>query len=468
MDNKGKRWLLVPTWYVLTGLIVLTLVLCAAWLKTGLEDRSARGEIQKRLDAIRASGQPLTAQDLAKLYPDPPPEHDALRLLKPILAALVIPEDSTNLPIFSTDWPAGTNSFEKPVLDEMQYWIGTNQAALGSIPWEKLNGAWIGSGFQNGLINQPEVPATKIYSLAKLLCLDAILEAELRHPEAAVRSLQHALAIESVLKNDTALHGLVKYVIESLVCSSLGRVLNRTPISDSDLAALASSLTATNLGATKIMLIQQRCWGLSVADGFKAAATQTTSHVISPFQWLIRSYEAKMRYRDEDLLNYLDWIDRERAALDQPLSNAIPTLRVMGKSQAIFINQHNISLSFLSYFQKDRVSFLTFWEPDMSRFLETEANKEARVRATLTVIAIERWRRNHENRLPDSLADLTPNFLPSVPIDPFDERPLRYKKAANGYVVYSIGPDFTDNGGKEMPTDETGLTSYDITFTVQR
>ena len=100
--------------------------------------------------------------------------------------------------------------------------------------------------------------------------------------------------------------------------------------------------------------------------------------------------------------------------------------------------------------------------------LLSEASLVAQVRATRTAIAVERWRLAHNSDLPDSLAQLVPDFLPLVPPDPFDGQPLRYKKLARGYVVYSVGPDFTDDGGKEKPANASDSAHYDITFTVER
>jgi hypothetical protein len=92
----------------------------------------------------------------------------------------------------------------------------------------------------------------------------------------------------------------------------------------------------------------------------------------------------------------------------------------------------------------------------------------AQVRLTRTALAIERWRLAHNGGAPHSLAALVPDFLSAIPKDPFDEQPLRYKKLARGYVVYSIGPDFTDDGGKEKPLDVKNSDHYDITFSVER
>jgi hypothetical protein len=44
---------------------------------------------------------------------------------------------------------------------------------------------------------------------------------------------------------------------------------------------------------------------------------------------------------------------------------------------------------------------------------------------------------------------------------PFDGQPLRYRKQDAGYVLYSIGPDLKDDGGKPM-----NGKGGDIVFTV--
>jgi len=57
-----------------------------------------------------------------------------------------------------------------------------------------------------------------------------------------------------------------------------------------------------------------------------------------------------------------------------------------------------------------------------------------------------------------------------MPDDPFDGQPLRYHRLDKGYVIYSIGSDGEDNGGRERPASvkSTDKTHYDITFIVDR
>ena len=71
--------------------------------------------------------------------------------------------------------------------------------------------------------------------------------------------------------------------------------------------------------------------------------------------------------------------------------------------------------------------------------------------AAMTLVAVERYRAVH-GRSPESLDQLVPDFIPKVPIDPFDGQPLRYRLDPDRYVVYSVGEDRQDDGGD--PDDE--------------
>jgi len=72
--------------------------------------------------------------------------------------------------------------------------------------------------------------------------------------------------------------------------------------------------------------------------------------------------------------------------------------------------------------------------------------------------------------LPENLNELVPQFLSAVPGDPFDGQPLRYHRLGKGYVIYSVGRDGLDDGGREKPADwkSSDKTTYDITVTVER
>ncbi len=75
-------------------------------------------------------------------------------------------------------------------------------------------------------------------------------------------------------------------------------------------------------------------------------------------------------------------------------------------------------------------------------------------------LAAEAYRIDH-GAYPKTASDLTPNYLTLVPLDPFSGEPMKVKAQNGGVVLYSIGPDMADDGGK--PFDQTSRKG-DITF----
>ena len=109
--------------------------------------------------------------------------------------------------------------------------------------------------------------------------------------------------------------------------------------------------------------------------------------------------------------------------------------------------------------------------PSAVSAVTVELGEIALSRTAVCAVAVERYRLAH-GRLPEALAEVVPRYCDSVPQDPFDGEPLRYRLLERGYVVYSIGPDETDDGGKEPPlrkgSDKGTPPPYDITFIVER
>ncbi|WCJ58488.1 hypothetical protein NXS98_12235 [Fontisphaera persica] len=82
------------------------------------------------------------------------------------------------------------------------------------------------------------------------------------------------------------------------------------------------------------------------------------------------------------------------------------------------------------------------------KILTTVVQVEAQRRLTVAALALARYQRKY-GAYPRSLAELTPAFLPAVPLDPVDRQPLRYRLEADGrFTLYSIGADGRDDGGR--------------------
>jgi hypothetical protein len=86
------------------------------------------------------------------------------------------------------------------------------------------------------------------------------------------------------------------------------------------------------------------------------------------------------------------------------------------------------------------------------RFQEIMELKETDVfrRVLIVMVAAERFRLAN-GRWPEKLMELMPAFLKTVPADPFDGQPLRYRRKGNRIVIYSVGPNVTDDGGDIRP-----------------
>lgn len=68
--------------------------------------------------------------------------------------------------------------------------------------------------------------------------------------------------------------------------------------------------------------------------------------------------------------------------------------------------------------------------------------------ATLTILALEQWRLE-KNDYPASLCELvSAGYLTELPMDPWSDKPLSYKKTDEDFILYSFGANFIDDGGK--------------------
>jgi len=88
---------------------------------------------------------------------------------------------------------------------------------------------------------------------------------------------------------------------------------------------------------------------------------------------------------------------------------------------------------------------------------------QAETRCAIAAVAAERFRLAN-GHWPESLVELTPKYLQEVPLDPFDGKPLRFRESAEGVLIYSVGPDGKDDGGKIDRTKGGNTPGIDLGF----
>jgi hypothetical protein len=105
--------------------------------------------------------------------------------------------------------------------------------------------------------------------------------------------------------------------------------------------------------------------------------------------------------------------------------------------------------------------------PALVKINEASRRKHVYLRCTDVALAAERYRRDNQS-WPKSLDQLCPKYLAAVPHDPFDGEPLRYRRLADGVVVYSVSHDRTDDGGNldrahpTQPGVDIGCRLWDV------
>ena len=87
----------------------------------------------------------------------------------------------------------------------------------------------------------------------------------------------------------------------------------------------------------------------------------------------------------------------------------------------------------------------------------------ARLRVADVALAVERYRMEHGG-WPASLSALAPRYLAEIPLDPFDDMPIRYADIRTGRVVYSVGRDRVDSLGACWA--KHSYAALDVTFAV--
>ncbi len=111
-----------------------------------------------------------------------------------------------------------------------------------------------------------------------------------------------------------------------------------------------------------------------------------------------------------------------------------------------------------SNFWKMRHAVVTLMLPALGQAVWTADRTAFERDAACAVLAIELHRRR-TGSFPAKLGEVGPMLLPRVPVDPFDGGPIRYALVAGKPVLYSIGVDRKDDGGRVAPGENANAAA---------
>ncbi len=301
-----------------------------------------------------------------------------------------------------------------------------------------------------------------LQKLAKLLVLDTALAAEVGDAKRAELNLQSLITISEQTVQPRALtfEQLIALQIFNLALESTGRVLRDYPalFSDTQLRDLAHRLAAYRDGDLSFDAAGERIsfddqlqrvysdngsgGGLISADGFRFLDYLNDKAEL-PFERMLEPGAAVLIAGREDERQYFNATMSELIALRTGPPWTWDYEEIYNAEERLFPGGLRHILTYL-------------YTPAVGAVIDTGERTIQQRDALLTAIALVLYHRRHD-AWPKRLEQLVPGLLPEVPPDRFDGHPLRYVVRDNRPLLYSIGNDYHDDGGRSSEDVHTRI-----------
>ncbi|MEX2138763.1 MAG: hypothetical protein WD894_05840 [Pirellulales bacterium] len=150
-----------------------------------------------------------------------------------------------------------------------------------------------------------------------------------------------------------------------------------------------------------------------------------------------------------------EWMDRLVAAgeIEDPKQRAVETARVEADMHAMVAGTNEPWSLVGAIASRRRASekigdiFVALMMPAISAMFQAEARTETNDDLLVIGLALARYKAE-QGAYPEKLEQLAPDMIQVVPTDAFAGAPFVYKKRGEGYLLYSLGANQTDDGGK--------------------
>ncbi|MCK4999360.1 MAG: hypothetical protein KAS23_07490 [Anaerohalosphaera sp.] len=415
-----------------------------------------QSEFDRRVEALREQGFPVSTEDLEKTYILDEGVENAADVY--ILAFQYQQKPTANeIPYLprsgSYRWSEDEPPYPQKVINAFKSHTQRNQTTFDLLEqasqtehclWPRTN--------NNGYISNDYL--SEIKRAMELLTERNYYLAQTGDGEELFNSIQTSIALSKTLsKQPFLIDHLVTISLKAMIASCLEDVLPMAEFSELQLLMLQKQFAVLqDTKAYRQALINDRCITIAFWQLPPAEQQVSIGGPSKPAQILYSTSGLKQK----DALLSLDNMEIEIQASQLPLHQRYEELKRIEEELNTGI------LSFMHLY----LNYMT--SPTMIAKLDLRLL--ANLKCAETAMAIERYRKKH-NALPDFLVDLVPRFMEELPRDPFDNKTLRYFILDNSYTIYSIGDDLVDNNGlsRQQLKDQTGKSpkQYDWPFTVK-
>ncbi|GEM_PF-2840011 len=271
-------------------------------------------------------------------------------------------------------------------------------------------------------------PLVSILRMTRILSMETMISEYNSNSEGVLSSFVNSIKFQSSLNNEPfVISYLTQLNCQWMICDDLRWLICRGHLDNDDLSVISKTIQQMdNYQAVKISFQSERVF---IEENTK--------------EFLEVEFVS-----DEQKAQMLKFVDKYISIADQKITQAVQASLAEAKE---IKEKGDLIGNSLSCFPSVIIK---------------SAQMTTEVRLLTTALAIERYRLKNE-KLPKELKELVPEFLESVPEDPFDGKPVRYKPQEKGYWLYSVGRDLVDNGG--TPPEPYGVRpGTDLTLVITR
>ncbi len=98
--------------------------------------------------------------------------------------------------------------------------------------------------------------------------------------------------------------------------------------------------------------------------------------------------------------------------------------------------------------------------PALGRVIQISHRSRTEVQATITILGLLRHKTD-KGSYPENLQELiTTGYLKELPIDSFSDKPLVYRRTDDSFILYSLGENFKDDGGRVARDDKGRIKTW--------
>ncbi len=409
-ETTGKRFGCGKFLFIAFGFFVLIVICVSAWVTRSYHSLA---------NQIREKGEPATFEELTSWVAPVQDERNAALKFKKAMELAEKPKTNVKIPNVSpfTELPPSSEQWTEELRTATATFIEANKESYDLIREAtqqpdsnyQLDVRLAAQGKESNVF-------TGVRDLTRFQCLCVAYEIDAGKTADAIDSAIRGLAVADSLRNEPFIISLlIRNACNAMGVASVERLLSSGSPVDGNLEPIQDKLQAMD---DKEAL-------------YRAFVSERVIVMDSPVGFTSADEVLFLIFRKQTTRLVTEIVDASR----------LPNAERMVKIQAINANHNGVNASLLS-----ELNMTAHFAGLLNSTRESWDRNTALLRCAAVAVAIERYRQA-TNVVPENLEALVPGFLDTVPLDPFDGKALKYLRDESGYVVYSFGPNLTDDRG---------------------